>query len=151
MHLETFDILKRLNDMNTRHILTAIFAYLTPQDLGKCMQVSQSWNVAILLDKEAIERYSVAKEWSMDQNNIDNKHICSRLIQYKNGTNTVARKPLESVCNLILSPVKHKEHQQRRSPRLLNNSPERLRDLGPSVVVSPSKFRHKLFADVSYF
>ena len=141
-HLEFFDIIRRLHDRNTRHILSHIFKHLSPEDLAKCLQVSTSWNIAIILDRDAVGRYAIAKELSMDQNKtFKTKHICSRL---KNGG---PRKALTSVSNVILSPVKPKE--QRRSPRLASSPNHKRTNKLLAQIVSPSKVRHKLFADVS--
>ena len=54
--VEKTDIIRRLNDKGTMHILTIIWQSLNPEELGKSMQVSQTWNVAILSDQDAIDR-----------------------------------------------------------------------------------------------
>jgi len=143
--VEKTDIIRRLNDKGTMHILTIIWQSLNPEELGKAMQVSQTWNIAILSDRDAIDRYIAAKELAMDQNSQSNKHVCSRLLKKSSGP----RKALGTL-NLIESPVKPRE-QQRRSPRLANspngNSKRRSpNELAPQIV-SPSKFRHKLFTE----
>ena len=129
--MTSLDIVKRLFDMNARHILANIWWHLKPQDLAKCMQVSTMWSLAIQTDAEALERYLHAKNHALDQNVQDKSdHTCSRMIFCLN------RKAFGSVSNLI-SPVKYKE---RRSPRFNKKSSN-------EIVVSPSKFRHKLFTE----
>jgi len=147
-HMEHLDIIKRLNDRGTMHILTNIWRHLDAEELGKAMQVSQVWNIAILSDSYSIDRYTAAKELAMDQNMQSSKqHVCSRLLR-----NSGPRKPFGSL-NLIESPVKPREQQQqRRSPRLAsspNGSSKRRshNELAPPQMVSPSKFRHKLFTE----
>ena len=54
--VEKTDIIRRLNDKGTMHILTIIWQSLNPEELGKAMQVSQTWNAAILSDRDAIDR-----------------------------------------------------------------------------------------------
>lgn len=54
--VEKTDIIRRLNDKGTMHILTIIWQSLNPEELGKAIQVSQTWNVAILSDRDAIDR-----------------------------------------------------------------------------------------------
>jgi len=140
-HMEFLDIIKRLNDRGAMHILTNIWRYLSAEEIGKAMQVSPHWNAAILSDRDAIEKYVEAKEIAMDQNTQSNKHICSRL------KNSGPRKALGTL-NLIESPVKPRE-QQRRSPRLANspngNSKRKSPNELATQIVSPSKFRHRLF------
>ena len=95
-HMEHLDIIKRLNDRGTMHILTNIWRHLDAEELGKAMQVSQVWNVAILSDRDSIDRYTAAKELAMDQNMQSSKqHVCSRLLR-----NSGPRKPFENL-NLI--------------------------------------------------
>ena len=78
-HMEFLDIIKRLNDRGAMHILTNIWRHLSAEEIGKAMQVSPHWNAAILSDRDAIDKYTEAKEIAMDQNTQSNKHICSRL------------------------------------------------------------------------
>ena len=95
-HMEHLDIIKRLNDRGTMHILTNIWRHLDAEELGKAMQVSQVWNIAILSDSYSIDRYTAAKELAMDQNMQSSKqHVCSRLLR-----NSGPRKPFGSL-NLI--------------------------------------------------
>jgi hypothetical protein len=144
-HMEFLDIIKRLNDRGTQHILTNIWQYLSGEEIGKAMQVSAHWNAAILSDRDTIDRYVEAKEIAMDQNTQSHKHICSRL------KNAGPRKALGTL-NLIESPVKPRE-QQRRSPRLANSPNGNSKRKNPheltAQIVSPSKFRHKLFTEAA--
>lgn len=139
---ETVDIVKRLNDMGTFHILRQIWRYLTEEDLAKVMQVSTSWNAAVLADPDAICRYIDAKE-KFAENALNYHHVKARL------TKTSPRKALSSVSNLLLSPVKQRPLEQRRSPRLASSPNAKAATLKKSqTIVSPSKFRHKLFTEV---
>ena len=92
-----------------------------------------------------MERYKSAKD-SFTENSTVNPHKCSRLLN-KNS----ARKALKPITNLLLSPVKPQKpptHHQRRSPRLAS-SPNggKKRSKEDLSVISPSKYRHKLFTD----
>lgn len=136
---EKLDIIKRLNDMGTHHILTQIWKYLSIQDIAKVLQVSLSWNTAIIVDYDAMEKYKKAKE-SFDENPVEHLENQERIRLSK----LSPRKALTAVSNLLLSPVKRVPPEQRRSPRLnISGSNEIFKPL----IVSPSKFRHRLFAE----
>ncbi len=141
------DIIKKLSNRNAKHILCTIWAYLSPKDLAQARQVSMSWNISILLDLDAMERFSQAKAQALEQNSkILDGHVCSRLLK------NWPRKAFGSVTNL-LSPVK--PLNQRRSPRLAGSpggggTKRNINEI-PTQITSPSKFRHRLFAEVDTF
>ena len=142
---EKLDIPKRLIDRGMKHIIALIWQHLEPETLGRLQQVSTTWNTLVLNDKHAMERYKSAKD-SFTENSTVNPHKCSRLLN-KNSD----RKALKPITNLLLSPVKPQKppmHHQRRSPRLAS-SPNggKKRSKEDLSVISPSKYRHKLFTD----
>jgi hypothetical protein len=144
---ERLDLIKRLNDMQTYHILAMVWKHLSAEDLGRVLQVSTSWNTAILMDKYSMEKYVAAKE-RISENTLAHKQIQERMRLSK----TSPRKALTSVSNLLLTPVKT---ENRRSPRLANSptssggSQKRgIDELSKPMIVSPSKFRHRLFTEV---
>lgn len=142
---EKLDIPKRLIDRGMKHIIALIWQHLGPKALGRLQQVSTTWNTLVLNDKHAMERYKSAKD-SFTENSTVNPHKCSRLLN-KNSV----RKALKPITNLLLSPVKPQKpptHHQRRSPRLAS-SPNggKKRSKEDLSVISPSKYRHKLFTD----
>jgi F-box protein 5 len=143
---ERLDLIKRLNDMQTYHILAMVWKHLSAEDLGRVLQVSTSWNTAILMDKYSMEKYVAAKE-RISENTLAHKQIQERMRLSK----TSPRKALTSVSNLLLTPVKT---ENRRSPRLANSptssggSQKRgIDELSKPMIVSPSKFRHRLFTE----
>ena len=88
-----------------------------------------------------MEKYKSAKE-TFDSN--PNNHLeYQEKLRFR--TRLSPRKALSAVSNLLLSPVKRNIPEQRRSPRLLNNAGAN--EIPKPVIVSPSKFRHRLFAE----
>ena len=88
-----------------------------------------------------MEKYKTAKE-TFDSN--PNNHLeYQEKLRFR--TRLSPRKALSAVSNLLLSPVKRNIPEQRRSPRLLNNAG--VNEIPKPVIVSPSKFRHRLFAE----
>jgi len=88
-----------------------------------------------------MEKYKTAKE-TFDSN--PNNHLeYQEKLRFR--TRLSPRKALSAVSNLLLSPVKRNIPEQRRSPRLLNNAGAN--EIPKPVIVSPSKFRHRLFAE----
>ena len=88
-----------------------------------------------------MEKYKSAKE-TFDSN--PNNHLeYQEKLRFR--TRLSPRKALSAVSNLLLSPVKRNIPEQRRSPRLLNNAGSN--EIPKPVIVSPSKFRHRLFAE----
>lgn len=139
------DIIKRLHERGMMHLISTIWQFLTPQDLGKVMQISKVWKNLVEQDKSAIARYQSAK-LVFDENSKVDSHKCSRL------RNKESRKALKPIDNLLLSPVKSKPPpaQQRRSPRLASSpNAAKKRSKADLSVISPSKknYRHKLFTE----
>jgi len=124
------------------HVLAQIWKHLPVRDVVNVLQVSSSWNSAILVDLGAMERYIIAKE-SYDEN--PNSQESRRQGPLYRRTKISPRKALLEISkNELLSPVKKSPSKvsQRRSPRLNNTANE----LKP-IIVSPSKFRHRLFTE----
>ena len=128
--------------MGTYHILAKIWKYLSIHDIANMLQVSIKWNYAIQCDHDAMERYHTAKE-RYNQNPIQQLEKQNRIRLSKLGP----RETMSEISNLLLSPVKKAPpERQRRSPRLNNGDTN---ELTKPMMVSPSKFRHRLFAEVN--
>jgi len=112
------------------HILSQIWKHLGVEDLGRSQQVCGTWRACLISDRNAGARWKEAKEIYME-----NPHpgrppqARARLLK------TSPRKALSSVSNILASPSKF-EHKRSQN------------QLPPPVVISPSKYRHKLFAEV---
>jgi len=120
---ETCDIVRHLYERNID--LGYIFTFLSPGDLCKVATVSQLWNLALTSSKHEDRRVNFVAIMRIEQENIGVKlSLRSKLMS--------PRRVMQEVANInFLSP----------------NSGKRDRDLASSVIVSPSKFRHKLFVD----
>jgi len=137
---DKLDLIKRLHNMGTYHILAKIWKCLSIQDIANILQVSTKWNCAIQDDHNAMERYHTAKE-RYNQNPIQQLEKQNRIrLRYLG-----PRETMSEISNLLLSPVKKvPPERQRRSPRLNNGGTN---ELTKPIMVSPSKFRHRLFAE----
>ena len=145
LNYSTLDFIKRLHDRHMVMIIGQIWSYLSPQDLGRVLQVSQLWKNCVENDKIAFEKYSHAKK-IYNENSKTDGHICSRL---RNKSGQSARKALKPITNCLLSPVKSRPPMtQRRSPRLAKISPLKNGNKEDSGIYTPSKYRHKLFTEV---
>lgn len=138
---DQMDMVRRLNEMGIYHILSIIWSYLSAEDIGRALQVSATWNTALLMDKDAMVRWSEAKD-KVTENTLPDQEK-ARLLK------TSPRKALSSVSNLLMSPVKPSTSttDQRRSARLTRANKRGNDELPPPILVSPSKFRHKLFTE----
>ena len=120
---ETCDIVRYLYERNID--LGFIFTFLSADDLCKVAQVSQLWNLAITSSKHEERRVNFVALMRTEQENVGVTLFLRSKLQSP-------RRVMQEVANInFLSP----------------NSGKRDRDLTSAVIVSPSKFRHKLFVD----
>ena len=101
---DKLDLIKRLHDMRMHHVLAQIWKHLPVRDVVNVLQVSSSWNSAILVDLGAMERYIIAKE-SYDEN--PNGQESRRRGPLYRRPKISPRKALHEISkNELLSPVK---------------------------------------------
>ena len=130
---ETLDVVRRLADMSMDHVLELIWSGLDTCDLAAASQVSTHWNAAVQHSKSAYFRWKEAKDkWSENSKPRGRSRKATLLKKSP-------RKALGNVSNVIAddSLVVEPKSPSKRTP------------IPPAILVSPSKFRHRVFADVS--
>lgn len=126
---EKLDFIGLLSEMGMCHILATIWRLLSVEDLARVHQVCSRWRGCLISDKDAGARWKEAKEVYMENVNVNLLHPQqkSRLLK------TSPRKALGVVTNLLASPSSEGKRSKEKSP--------------PTNVISPSKLRHRLFAE----
>jgi hypothetical protein len=125
------DFICLLSEMGMVHILSQIWKHLNVEDLGRAQQVCGTWRACLISDRNAGARWKEAREIYMENPHPNRPpQMRARLLK------TSPRKALSSVSNILASPTKF-EHKRGQD------------QLPPPVVISPSKYRHKLFTEVT--
>ena len=110
--------------MQAGHILDIIWMELTVEDLSAAMQVSTLWNATVKSSPSSHRRWTEAKEmWTENDSGPGTRTRLRKSILLK----TSPRKALGNVSNVIAAVCK----------AVASSAP----------LASPSKFRHRLFAD----
>ncbi len=99
----------------------------------RSQQVCAIWRACLISDRDSGGRWKEAKEKFLENVDFSVNHPQFKAHLYK----ASPRKALSSVANILASPTKFGEVKRSQD------------EMPPPVVISPSKIRHKLFAEVS--
>lgn len=147
------DIVRRLADKNLDHVLDKVWACLPVIDLCRAMQVSSRWNQSVNASSGALARWREAKLQLSPENPKKKEAAQERLLQRT--LRRSPRKALGNVSNLLAADDSgavfeaslHQPLETSRTTRLRSGGSSSIISQQPTLLVSPSKFRHRVFSD----